>query len=119
MLVLRKPYLIFLGDVQLKSDAKTGFGLRDWCHGDVIGEFGLATASISLGLPVFTPARAAVAGAGSLVIGVAAVGGKLPDAWISTLEDALDAGLDVVSGMHTRLDTFLGLSQPPGAAARS
>ena len=55
---------------------------------------------------MLTPAQAAVAGAGSLVIGVAAVGGKLPDAWISTLEDALDSGLDVVSGMHTRLDTF-------------
>ena len=27
---LRKPYLLFLGDVTLKSDAKTGFGLRDW-----------------------------------------------------------------------------------------
>ena len=27
---LRKPYLLFLGDAQIKSDAKTAFGLRDW-----------------------------------------------------------------------------------------
>ena len=35
---LRKPYLLFLGGVTLKSDAKTGFGLRDWCPADVIGQ---------------------------------------------------------------------------------
>jgi hypothetical protein len=30
MLVLRKPYLLYLGDTILKSDCKTAFGLRDW-----------------------------------------------------------------------------------------
>jgi uncharacterized NAD-dependent epimerase/dehydratase family protein len=106
MHTLRKPYLIFLGDVSLRSDAKTGFGLRDWCPDDVVGEFALPSASVSLDLQKLTPAEAARRGAGSLVIGVAPPGGRLPDSWIPSLADALRAGLDVVSGMHTRLERY-------------
>ncbi len=100
---LRKPYLLFLGDVTLKSDAKTAFGLRDWCPGDVIGEWGLPAASVSLALPRLEPEAAVRGGAGSLVIGVAPVGGALPEHWQAALERALLAGLDVVSGLHERL----------------
>ena len=103
---LRKPYLVFLGDVSLRSDAKTGFGLRDWCRDDVIGECALAAAQVSLDLPTMTPAQASAAGARSIVIGVAPPGGQLPHAWIPTLVEALKAGLDVVSGMHTRLERY-------------
>jgi uncharacterized NAD-dependent epimerase/dehydratase family protein len=116
MLKLCKPYLIFLGDVTLPSDAKTGFGLRDWCAQDVMGEWALPQASVSLGLPRMTPAQAADAGAGSIVIGVAPVGGQLPAAWIPTLVEALEAGLDVISGMHTRLEEVPELA---AAAERS
>lgn len=113
---LRKPYLLFLGDVTLKSDAKTAFGLRDWCRQDVMGEWSLPSASVSLDLPRLSPAQAAKNGAGSMVVGVAAVGGALPAHWLPELEAALDAGLDIVSGQHTRLTTFPSLVQ---AAARS
>jgi len=113
---LRKPYLLFLGDVTLKSDAKTAFGLRDWCGADVLGEWSLPEATVSLGLPRLAPAQAAKQGAGSIVIGVAAVGGVLPPQWLVELEAALDAGLDVVSGQHSRLTSFPTLVQ---AAQRS
>ena len=113
---LRQPYLIFLGDVGLKSDAKTGFGLRDWCGDSVIGEWALPAATVSLGLPKLTPEQAARRGAGSLVIGMAAVGGQLPAGWLPALEEALDAGLDIVSGLHTRLE---GEPILAAAAARS
>jgi uncharacterized NAD-dependent epimerase/dehydratase family protein len=116
MPMLRKPYLIFLADVTLASDAKTGFGLRDWCGGDVMGECRLPEGTVTLGLPVLQPSEAAAAGAGSLVIGVAVVGGQLPPTWLPTLVEALDHGLDVVSGMHTRLASFPELV---AAAARS
>lgn len=106
---LRKPYLLFLGDVTLKSDAKTAFGLRDWCGSDVIGEWSLPEATVSLDLPRLSPAQAARQGAGSIVLGVAAVGGVLPTQWLSELETALDAGLDVVSGQHSRLTSFPSL----------
>ncbi len=113
---LRKPYLLFLGDVDLKSDAKTAFGLRDWCRDDVMGEWALPAATVTLELPRTSPAQAAAQGAGSLVIGVAAVGGVLPAHWLPELEAALDAGLDVVSGLHSRLASFPSLVQ---AARRS
>lgn len=108
---LRKPYLLFLGDVDLKSDAKTAFGLRDWCRADVMGEWSLPAATVSLGLPRHSPAQAASLGAGSIVIGVAAVGGVLPAHWLPELEAALDAGMDVVSGLHSRLTSFPSLVQ--------
>lgn len=113
---LRQPYLLFLGDAQIKSDAKTAFGLRDWCPDAVLGEWSLPTATVSLGLPRLAPAEAARQGAQSIVIGVAAVGGALPAHWLPELEAALAAGLDIVSGQHSRLSAFPSLVQ---AAQRS
>lgn len=106
---LRKPYLLFLADAQLKSDAKTAFGLRDWCTADVMGEWCLPESTVTLDLPKLSPKQAARQGAGSMVIGVAAVGGVLPPQWLAALEEALDAGMDVVSGQHSRLTSFPSL----------
>ena len=106
MRVLRKPYLLYLGDAVLKSDCKTAFGLRDWCREDVLGEWSHPDGRVTLGLPRMSPREAAAKGAGSIVIGVAPTGGQLPEHWQDDLEAALDAGLDVVSGLHTRLGSF-------------
>ncbi|MFN9203553.1 MAG: DUF1611 domain-containing protein [Gemmatimonas sp.] len=103
---LRKPYLLYLGDCQQPTDAKTAYGLRDWCPDNVLGEWSLPSATVRIGLPRLSPADAAARGAGSLVIGIASVGGQVPDRWIPDLEAAIAAGLDVVSGMHTRLTSF-------------
>ncbi|AMW04690.1 DUF1611 domain-containing protein [Gemmatimonas phototrophica] len=113
---LRKPYLLYLGDAQYPTDAKTACGLRDWCRTDVVGEWSLPAATVSVGVPRLSPADAAAQGAGSLVIGIASVGGKLPDAWVPDLLAAIESGLDIVSGMHTRLTSFPALVQ--AAAAR-
>lgn len=115
MLVLRKPYLVFLGSVTLESDAKTGFGLRDWSSADVLAEWALPEAKVSLGLPTMPPEQAAREGARSLVVGVAPPGGQIPADWIPTLLEALRSGMDVVSGMHTRLESYPELAE---AAAR-
>jgi uncharacterized NAD-dependent epimerase/dehydratase family protein len=116
MLVLRKPYLLYLGDAVLKSDCKTAFGLRDWCREDVIGEWSHPDAKVTLDLPRLSPLEAARRGAGSIVVGVAPTGGMLPQHWQDDLEAALDAGLDAVSGLHTRLASLPRLVR---AAAQS
>lgn len=101
---LPQPYLLFLGDVTEAGYAKTAFGLRDWARERCLGEMSCGPGAVSVGLPQLTPAQARAMGARSLVIGVANVGGRIVDAWIPALLSALEAGLDIVSGMHTRLE---------------
>jgi uncharacterized NAD-dependent epimerase/dehydratase family protein len=103
VLDLPQPYLLFLGDTTEPGYAKTAFGLRDWARERCIGEMNCAPDAVTLGLPQLTPAEAKAQGARSLVIGVANAGGKILDSWIPSLVAALEAGLDIVSGMHTKL----------------
>jgi uncharacterized NAD-dependent epimerase/dehydratase family protein len=100
---LPQPYLLFLGDERDPAHAKTAFGLRDWARESCVGEYALPESTVTTGLPRFTPEEAYRSGARSMVIGVAPVGGALRSAWIPALNAALEAGLDLISGMHGRL----------------
>jgi uncharacterized NAD-dependent epimerase/dehydratase family protein len=102
-LTLPTPYLIFLGGVTQAPYAKTAFGLRDWAPQLCIGENALPQASVSIGLPRLTFAEARARGAKAVVIGVANTGGVVERSWIPSLLEALECGLDLISGMHTRL----------------
>src|ERR1700726_3872730 len=104
---LSKPYLLFLGSSQSMTDCKTAAGLHDWCRDDVTGQMSLPGCAVDLGLPWYNPAEAFAAGARSLVIGVAPVGGAIPMEWRAP---PVAAGLDIVSGMHTRLASVPGLA---------
>jgi uncharacterized NAD-dependent epimerase/dehydratase family protein len=99
-----KPYLLFLGDVTEAAVAKTAFGLRDWARDLCVGECAVPGGTVTTGLPRLTPAQAHTKGARSLVIGVANRGGILEPNWIPQILEALHAGLDIVSGMHARLE---------------
>ena len=101
---LPSPYLLFLGDTVEPGYAKTAFGLRDWAGDRCIGELSLQGAGVSTGLPLLLPVAAAAQGARALLIGVATPGGLIPANWIPTLISALEAGLDIVSGMHAKLN---------------
>jgi uncharacterized NAD-dependent epimerase/dehydratase family protein len=102
-LSLPQPYLLFLGDATELGYAKTAAGLRDWAGDKVVGEFASSPDAVTLGLDKLTPAEARAKGARSLVIGIANAGGFIDDSWVPSLLEALEAGLDIVSGMHTRL----------------
>ena len=102
-LALPQPYLLFLGDTVEPGYAKTAFGLRDWAADKCVGEFALPSATVSTGLPKLTPWEAHARGSRSLVIGVANSGGFIAESWLPALVDALEGGLDIVSGMHARL----------------
>jgi uncharacterized NAD-dependent epimerase/dehydratase family protein len=58
---------------------------------------------VTCGLPRLTPRQAYDLGARGLVIGVASPGGRILDNWVPALVEALEAGLDIISGMHSRL----------------
>ena len=103
MVELPQPYLLFLGDVTERGFAKTALGLRDWVPALCVGEYALPGATVTTGLNRMSPREAHAHGARSLVIGVAPRGGALAQPWIPALVEALQSGLDVVSGMHGRL----------------
>ena len=103
-IVLPQPYLLFLGDAVEPGYAKTALGLADWAADRCVGEFALPECGVTTGLARMTPAEARAKGARSLVIGVANVGGLISDRWMGALVEALEAGLDLVSGLHAKLN---------------
>lgn len=57
--------------------------------------------SMGAGIPIVRDIREALAyQADTLMIGIAPVGGALPEAWRWQLLTAIDAGLEIVSGLH-------------------
>ncbi len=102
-LELKTPYVIFLGSEKSSTYTKTGAGLVQWRPELCVAQHSLIDDGIDLGLPRMSLEEAAVAGARSLIIGTATVGGVIPEDWLTTLELATALGMDIVSGAHTRL----------------
>jgi uncharacterized NAD-dependent epimerase/dehydratase family protein len=100
---LKTPYLVLIGAEDDPTYAKTGLGIAQWRRDLVAGQMRFPGCSVDLGVPDMTVEEAATAGVGSLVIGVAPVGGVIPDSWWSAIEQAARAGLDVVCGLHVKL----------------
>ena len=96
------PCLMFLGDVDRVS-AKTASGVAHWRPDACLAQLRLPGCEADLGLPDMSPAAAKAAGARSLLIGVANAGGYIPPHWAAVLVEALEAGLDLVSGLHSRM----------------
>lgn len=95
------------------EDAKTAMGILRYGRDPVVGivdrenagdDAGDHVGPPGEGIPVVESVEAGLElDPDSLVIGIAPVGGALPDAWRPDLEAALEAGLAVVSGLHTHL----------------
>lgn len=98
-----RPYLIFLGEAIDGLDAKTGSGLADWRPEWCAGQYRFPGGQCDLGLPDMNPAEARAAGIATMVIGGATFGGRLTPEWIAAIEEAIDAGLNVASGLHDRM----------------
>lgn len=112
---IRKPYLLFLGDSPDQLTAKTANGIaywrRDWC----VGQMRLPGCAADTGLPDMDIAEAAAKGAGTLIVGVATTGGVLPQGWTGYILQAIEAGMDIASGLHARLADMPEIAE---AAAR-
>ena len=68
-----------------------------------VGQLRLPECNADLGLPDMDIAAAKAAGVKTVIVGVANRGGVISEAWLSLLEEALEAGMDIASGLHTRL----------------
>ncbi len=100
---LEAPYLIYLGDVQDPLNAKTGAGIAYWRPEQCVGQMRLAKCPVDLGLVEMDVMDAVNAGVKTAIVGVAPVGGKIPQHWIPQLVELAAAGISIAAGMHTRL----------------
>jgi len=115
LIAIRGPFVVFLGDLTDETYCKTGLGLVQWRRSDCLGQIRLPGSQVDAGVPDMSIEQAVAAGASSLIVGTAAVGGGLPWHWIKTLINAAERGLDIVAGLHVRLASLPGLAE---AAAR-
>ncbi len=117
----RRLVILTEGQFQV-HDAKTALGVMRYGRDTVVclldsGMVGRRVADVAGDDPRFdVPAvgtldEALALGVDALLIGIAPTGGKLPPTWRGTIVAALDAGLDVLSGLHT----FIG--DDPGFVA--
>ena len=97
------PYLLYLGDTQDELSAKTSRGVAYWRPEWSLGEYRGPDCKVTLGLPHLDFADAAAMGAKTLIVGVANAGGVLGPRIVADVVAALEAGLNVASGLHERL----------------
>lgn len=101
--MIKKPYLLFLGDAHDILAAKVATGIRDWRPKDAVGQLRLEGCAADMKIPDLTIEEAVNAGAKTLVIGVANRGGLIAEHWKDVLIEALEAGMDIASGLHNKL----------------
>jgi uncharacterized NAD-dependent epimerase/dehydratase family protein len=106
-----RPYLLFLGDVHDELAAKTGHGIVHWRPEWCVGQLRLPGCQADLGLRDLDIASGYAAGARTLLLAVVNPGGILPEHWVGQIVEALDAGLDVASGLHMRLGSVPAIAE--------
>ncbi|MFC1236482.1 N-acetyltransferase DgcN [Vibrio sp. F74] len=100
---LKKPYLLFLGDAADPLAAKVAQGIKTWHPEYCVGQYRLPTCNADCGVVDLSIEEAVAAGAKTLIIGVANRGGIISKEWCNVLVEALNAGLDIASGLHNKL----------------
>lgn len=107
--MIATPYLLYLGHSSDDIGIKTSRGLAVFRPDICVGEFRHDDCPLTLGLPRMGFAEAVAAGARTLVLGIANAGGTLGEDLIEDSIAAMEAGLDVASGLHSRLKDELRL----------
>ncbi|QIA63099.1 DUF1611 domain-containing protein [Vibrio astriarenae] len=100
---LKKPYLLFLGDAADQLAAKVAQGIKTWRPECCVGQYRLDGCNADVGLKDISIEEASAAGAKTLIIGVANRGGVISETWLSVLIEAIEAGMDIASGLHNKL----------------
>lgn len=97
------PYLLYLGHSADPLAIKTSRGVAMFRGHDCVGEFRHDDCPQTLGMPRLGMKEAVAAGARTLILGIAGAGGKLGSDLVDDAAAALEAGLNVASGLHQRL----------------
>jgi uncharacterized NAD-dependent epimerase/dehydratase family protein len=113
------PYLLFLGDAQDVLSIKGCTGVKIWRPEKAFAQIRLPGCTQDLGLPDMTPAEAAQAGCKTMLLGVANAGGFVPDSWVPTIIEALEAGMDVMAGMHKRMADIPAIAEAAKKCGRT
>ena len=100
---IKAPYLLFLGDAPDMLAAKVALGIRQWRPAKCAGQLRLPGCNADCDLADMDVAAARAAGVRTVVVGVANRGGVIDESWIDVLVQALEAGMDVAAGLHSRL----------------
>jgi uncharacterized NAD-dependent epimerase/dehydratase family protein len=117
-ITLETPYLLFVGAARDPLSAKTAAGVAHWRPEHCLAQLRLGAEAVDLGLPDMSIREAAAAGAKTFVIGLAPVGGRLPADWVALCVEALEAGMDLASGLHSRLAAVPEIAAAAAASGR-
>lgn len=104
--MLQSPYLLFIGDATDPLSIKMARSAADWRPEKCVGEYRLPGCEVSTGCPSLSIEEAVELGAKSFVLGFANSGGHLDERYLQHVLKALDAGLDIVSGLHDKLSGY-------------
>ena len=116
---IHSPYLLFLGDARDQLAAKTANGVRVWRPDWCLGQLRLPGCNADCGVPDMSIEEAAAAGVKTVILGVANRGGVIPESWTSELVKAVGLGMDIASGLHTRITEIPELAAAAKANGRS
>ena len=106
---LEAPYLLYLGDCPDLHHAKTGAGIAHWRPERCAGQMRLPECPVDLGLPEMSVQDAIDAGVRTVVVGVAPMGGRIPEKWLPVLCEFAEAGINIAAGLHTKLKSLPAL----------
>ena len=116
---IHSPYLLFLGDARDQLAAKTANGVRVWRPDWCLGQLRLPGCNADCGVPDMSIEEAASAGVKTVILGVANRGGVIPESWTTELVKAVGLGMDIASGLHTRITQIPELAAAAKANGRA
>ena len=115
---LPSPYLLFIGNTTDPLSIKMAKSAADWSPDMCVGEYSLPGCSVTTGLPAMTIEEGAQQGAKAFVLGFANSGGVLDPSLIASIITALEAGMDIINGLHDKLADIPEVAEKAQALGR-
>ena len=115
---LPSPYLLFIGNATDPLSIKMAKSAADWSPEMCVGEYSLPGCSVTTGLLAMTIEEGAQQGAKAFVLGFANSGGVLDPSLVASIITALEAGMDIINGLHDKLADIPEIAEKAQALGR-